>query len=240
MIAPPKTIPTELFDAYTLGGQVSVKDWYHFESSNRRRVFTLDQIEEYREMVRRRENAYYGVTDSYLYEALKKYPIAGKTVAILGSLKPWYECICLEHGATPITIEYNEIDNQAGLWECTTVDEYKANPRMFDCAFSISSFEHDGLGRYGDPLNPEGDLDAMRDTKSMIEEDGHLFLSVPVGMDTIWWTAHRVYGQLRMPKLFKGWNTLEAFGFTDNDLIKDRKKKNSHQPVFVLENKGLQ
>ena len=28
----------------------------------------------------------------------------------------------------------------------------------FDCAASISSIEHSGLGRYGDQLNPWGDL----------------------------------------------------------------------------------
>ncbi len=32
----------------------------------------------------------------------------------------------------------------------------------FDMALSISSFDHDGLGRYGDPLDPVGDLKAMR------------------------------------------------------------------------------
>jgi len=28
---------------------------------------------------------------------------------------------------------------------------------LFDMVFSFSSIEHDGLGRYGDPLNPNGD-----------------------------------------------------------------------------------
>lgn len=236
MQAPPKTIPFELLDRYTLNGKAKVRDWYHFESSSRRRVFTLDQIDEYRQKVRRRETCYYGATDSYLYDALNKYPIAGKTVAILGSLKPWYECICLEHGAIPITIEYNKIDNQAGLWECMTVDEFNKNPRIFDCAFSISSFEHDGLGRYGDPLNPEADLQAMANTKKMLERGSLIYLSIPVGVDAIWWTAHRVYGKARLPLLLKDWKMIDSFGYAQNDLEKDRKKKDSHQPIFVLEN----
>lgn len=33
-----------------------------------------------------------------------------------------------------------------------------------DFAFSFSSWEHDGLGRYGDPLNPWGDVKAFERT----------------------------------------------------------------------------
>jgi hypothetical protein len=39
----------------------------------------------------------------------------------------------------------------------------------FDVVLSISSFEHDGLGRYGDPLNPDGDLAAMRSTRRLLK-----------------------------------------------------------------------
>lgn len=31
-----------------------------------------------------------------------------------------------------------------------------------DFAFSFSSWEHDGLGRYGDPIDPWGDVKAMQ------------------------------------------------------------------------------
>ena len=40
---------------------------------------------------------------------------------------------------------------------------------VFDIAMSISSFEHDGLGRYGDPLNPDGDIIAMRSTRRLLK-----------------------------------------------------------------------
>jgi hypothetical protein len=39
----------------------------------------------------------------------------------------------------------------------------------FDVVLSISSFEHDGLGRYGDPLNPDGDMAAMRSTRRLLK-----------------------------------------------------------------------
>ena len=37
---------------------------------------------------------------------------------------------------------------------------------------SISSFEHDGLGRYGDPVNAFGDFEAMTEMESIITEGG--------------------------------------------------------------------
>ena len=33
----------------------------------------------------------------------------------------------------------------------------------FDAIVSFSGLEHDGLGRYGDPVNPYGDFSAMRE-----------------------------------------------------------------------------
>ncbi len=38
----------------------------------------------------------------------------------------------------------------------------------FDAAFSMSSFDHDGLGRYGDPLGPDSDLLAMDTVKRLV------------------------------------------------------------------------
>jgi len=111
------------------------------------------------------------------------------------------------------------------------------NPRQFDAAFSISSFEHDGLGRYGDSLNPSGDFEAMRKTKKMIRGGSILFLAVPVGKDTLVWDEHRVYGRIRLPLLLKDWHVLDTFGFNDGLFELDLEPPNYFQPVFVLENR---
>lgn len=47
--------------------------------------------------------------------------------------------------------------------------------------------------RYGDPLDPEGDLKAMRTAKCMLREGGLLLVSVPVGTDLIVYNLHRRY-----------------------------------------------
>ena len=116
-----------------------------------------------------------------------------------------------------------------------TPQEYDRDPIRFDAAFSISTFEHDGLGRYGDPLNPKGDLDSMKKMKSMLKPKGILFLAVPIGPDALVWNAHRIYGRLRLPLLLEGWKILDTFGFEESQLNQGEIGAYS-QPIFVLEN----
>lgn len=63
--------------------------------------------------------------------------------------------------------------------------------------------------RYGDPINPEADLEAMAKTTSYLKDGGLLFLAVPVGRDAIYWNSCRVYGKARLPLLFEKWDLLE-------------------------------
>jgi SAM-dependent methyltransferase len=53
--------------------------------------------------------------------------------------------------------------------------------------------EHVGLGRYGEPLDPDGDLKAMHELQRVVAPGGALLLVVPVGRPRIQFNAHRVY-----------------------------------------------
>lgn len=53
--------------------------------------------------------------------------------------------------------------------------------------------EHVGLGRYGDPLDADGDLKAMRELARVVSVGGHLLFVVPVGASSIVFNAHRIY-----------------------------------------------
>lgn len=80
-----------------------------------------------------------------------KYPIRGKSVVNMGSMTPWYESMFILFGASPVTIEYNSIIVRSDRMRVMTIDEWEKERPTFDVGFSISSFEHDGLGMYGDP-----------------------------------------------------------------------------------------
>jgi len=62
--------------------------------------------------------------------------------------------------------------------------------------------EHIGLGRYGDPIDPDGDVNAMRELERVVAPGGSLLLVVPVGKPQIMFNAHRVYSYKQIAKNF--------------------------------------
>ncbi len=55
--------------------------------------------------------------------------------------------------------------------------------------------EHVGLGRYGDTLEPNGDLLAMAELQRVLAPGGSLLFVVPVGAPKIMFNAHRIYSR---------------------------------------------
>lgn len=62
--------------------------------------------------------------------------------------------------------------------------------------------EHVGLGRYGDPLDPEGDMKAMCELTRVLAPGGQLLFVAPVGRPCIRFNAHRIYGYEQIRKSF--------------------------------------
>eukprot|EP00041_Stephanoeca_diplocostata_P017398 m.349306 g.349306 ORF g.349306 m.349306 type:complete len:176 (-) comp20687_c0_seq12:502-1029(-) len=104
----------------------------------------------------------------------------------------------------------------------------------FDVAFSISSFDHDGLGRYGDPINPYGDIEAMRIARCLLKPGSLLFLTIPVGPDAVVWNLHRRYGAVRLPHMLYGWEVVDVVGWSWAKLSAAADWRRSYEPVFVL------
>ena len=69
--------------------------------------------------------------------------------------------------------------------------------------------EHVGLGRYGDPLDPDGDLKAVSELKRVVAPGGSLLLVVPVGKPRIQFNAHRIYAYEQIWGCFAGWRLKE-------------------------------
>jgi SAM-dependent methyltransferase len=219
---------------YLLGGKVKLEDWYIDSTGECRQEWTTEKVDQFRERVKKRETHYYGETDKWLYETFDMCPIKDVEVAIMGSTEPWYETIVSEFGGKPFTIEYNPPKYPG--FEAISVGEYWKNPRQFDVALSISSFEHDGLGRYGDPLNPSGDLRAMSEMKKILKPGGILILAVPIGLDKLVWNAHRIYGNVRFPMLIKEWKLEGCVGMKEGLLERDTGNSGGYQPIVVLRN----
>jgi SAM-dependent methyltransferase len=221
---PPARIPRNLWSQFNMNGQATIRYGHADGSRSNQLVYDRFTIDAVSSRVSAGELGHYGAIDSWLHAALKSHPIRDQQVAIMGSADqgfgPWYECICLYHGGAPTTIDYNPID-----FRDSRIRFIKApidhSIEQFDAALSISSFEHDGLGRYGEPLDPQGDLKAMRQMKQLLRKDGKLFLAVPLGKDKVVFNVHRIYGRARLPLLLDGWTVMQCFGFQDALLDRD-------------------
>ena len=75
--------------------------------------------------------------------------------------------------------------------------------------------EHIGLGRYGDPVNPEGTRLAAGELRRIVASGGRLYLSVPVGRERVCFNAHRVFAAGTIQSYFQGFR-LEAFSLVDD------------------------
>lgn len=75
--------------------------------------------------------------------------------------------------------------------------------------------EHVGLGRYGDPLDPEGSAKAARELARVLSPGGRLYLSVPVGRARVCFNAHRVFDPRGLPQLFSRLR-VAGFSFVDD------------------------
>jgi SAM-dependent methyltransferase len=85
--------------------------------------------------------------------------------------------------------------------------------------------EHVGLGRYGDPLDPDGDLKAIAELKRVVRPGGHLLFVVPIGGQAqILFNAHRIYTADMIRHYFEDHFDLKEFALipenaADGDLV---------------------
>lgn len=76
--------------------------------------------------------------------------------------------------------------------------------------------EHIGLGRYGDPLDPLGDIKAMQELQRVVAPGGTLLLVTPVGKPTLRFNAHRIYDPQFIADHFSGLTLREFSLIPDN------------------------
>ena len=75
--------------------------------------------------------------------------------------------------------------------------------------------EHIGLGRYGDPLDPEGGVKAARELMRILKPGGRLYLSLPIGRSRVCFNAHRVQDPEAVREIFRQLNLI-SFSCVDD------------------------
>ncbi len=80
---------------------------------------------------------------------------------------------------------------------------------------SLHVIEHVGLGRYSDPIDPEGTKKACAELCRVLAPGGSLYLSTPVGRERVEFNAHRVYNPGTIIRYCAGL-TLDDFSCVDD------------------------
>jgi len=178
------------------------------------------------------------VTDFYL--AFDKFPINGKDVLIAGSISPWNEAIAIAYNASSVTTsDYSDLLSlHPKITVVSATQILQQNKASFDVICSFSSIEHDGLGRYGDPIDPTGDFSAMREFRFLLKPGGLLYLGIPIGSEgSLHGNFQRIYNYNRLS------NLITQTGFELVDTIEQHwghyseaywMDKWENQPIFIL------
>lgn len=91
--------------------------------------------------------------------------------------------------------------------------------QRYDSVSCLHALEHFGLGRYGDPLTQNGYVLGLQNLARLLEEQGKLYLSVPLGQSRIEFNANRVFAPQTILDLAAkyGLELQRFFHFSDPD-----------------------
>ncbi|MBD2260782.1 DUF268 domain-containing protein [Pseudanabaena sp. FACHB-2040] len=85
---------------------------------------------------------------------------------------------------------------------------------------SLCVVEHIGLGRYGDPLDPNGTEKALAELKRVLKPNGDLYLSLPLDDENkVFFNAHRAFQEEYLKKVFKPLEVVESRYIYGNNLL---------------------
>jgi len=229
---PPKEVPADMADAYTMHGKARTDAWYLEQRYSGGKAAFSDWDSHglpARIAAATPEDAVTGInsytqkTPGYVDAVLANHTdvITGGVGIVWGSERPWAEVLLARRGAAmTVTVEYGRVASSHPTIRATTPPQFGAfmlrHDREFDFAFTYSSLEHSGLGRYGDALNPYGDLEAVAETWCALKPGGLFFLGVPSAdaessVDVLVWNAHRFYGPHRLAQMFAGYEHVHSY-----------------------------
>lgn len=75
--------------------------------------------------------------------------------------------------------------------DATSLKQFEDN--SISSLSAMCSLEHFGLGRYGDPIDPEACFKCFAKIQQKLKRGGRLYISVPIGQDRVVFNAHRVF-----------------------------------------------
>jgi SAM-dependent methyltransferase len=88
---------------------------------------------------------------------------------------------------------------------------------------SLCVVEHIGLGRYGDPLDPNGTEKALAELKRIVAPGGDLYLSIPLDDENrTYFNAHRAFSEKYLMEIFKPFDVIDRRYIFGNEFCSEQ------------------
>lgn len=108
---------------------------------------------------------------------------------------------------------------ESGFADLTNLPFDNSSLPSVSCMHTI---EHIGLGRYGDKLDPTGDIKAINELKRVVKQSGDILFVVPLGKPMIQFNGQRVYSKDQVIAYFSGCELKDFTLIPDSgELIRD-------------------
>jgi len=85
-----------------------------------------------------------------------------------------------------------------------------------DSISSLHAIEHFGLGRYGDPIDANGHLKAIKNIARLLKSKGIFYFSVPIGNQRVEFNAHRVFALSYLIPILKEYFEVISLSIVDD------------------------
>ena len=173
-------------------------DCLEYEKKNTRKQFKINRDNLW--PVIRDKYTYAGVMDNYFWQDLWASRLVIKSGVKshfdIGSRLDGFIAHLLVSGIDVTMIDVREFPAEVEHLY-TIVDDATSLHQIPDESIAsmsaLCSLEHFGLGRYGDPVNPDSCFQCFDNIQRKLKKDGRLYISVPVGRERVEFNAHRIF-----------------------------------------------
>jgi len=162
----------------------------------------------------------------FIYKSapIKHLDVGSRVDGFISSLLAFREVTLVD--IRPLDVEIDGLkyltgDVQKGL------PEYE---EVFDSVSSLHCIEHFGLGRYGDIISIDGHEIGLRNISKCVSKNGVLYISFPIGEESVEFNAQRIIDPLWPEKILKDfkleefilipWKGAPKFGLNPTDVDK--------------------
>lgn len=151
---------------------------------------------------------------------LHQHVDVGSSVLTMSVLSAWVNTVFVDY--RPLKVSLPGLSSVAG--------DILRLPFTNNSLYSLSCLhviEHIGLGRYGDPIDPQGSIKAAYELQRIMRPGGKLFLSLPIGRERVCYNAHRVYAPDSVIRIFEKLRLVEFSYVDDAGELRERRMPSS-------------